>query len=395
VSPNFELDRVLAGWLTEGDDRLPADDLSAALGRVERTRQRHPLIARRGPHRAPGLTPLFSLVGVVAVLALTASLAGIRNGPPDLGSASYATLDLEWAAGASAPESVAFTALVPVGAPNDIYWRVATYDRFDLGAWSQTVDTATSVPVGEELLGGSAEDPADTLTMPIRATIRPVGFRDELLISPGTPVRVDVHATVQTLGADRWLAAVSLPAAPAGYTVDARILRLDEDGGVSPDRLRAAGSEYPSDVVDRYTSVPRGALGVASRQLLATVLTSTLSRDPHDLAVAVEEHLEDPQQFRYEAAPAPCGDASSVECFAQTRSGYCMHYASTMAILLRAALPENPIPTRIVQGFLPGERSGTLETVTSARAHAWVEVYFEGIGWVPFDPTPGGSATAP
>ena len=58
-----------------------------------------------------------------------------------------------------------------------------------------------------------------------------------------------------------------------------------------------------------------------------------------------------------------CAYQSAVECFAQSKRGYCLHYASTMAILLRAANPENPIPTRLVEGFLPGDRVGNVETV--------------------------------
>jgi hypothetical protein len=61
-----------------------------------------------------------------------------------------------------------------------------------------------------------------------------------------------------------------------------------------------------------------------------------------------------------------------------------------MAILLRAANPDNPIPTRIVQGFLPSDIIGGTETVLNSQAHAWVEVYFPGYGWQMFDPTGGG-----
>ena len=52
--------------------------------------------------------------------------------------------------------------------------------------------------------------------------------------------------------------------------------------------------------------------------------------------------------------------------------------------------PDTPIPTRLVQGFLPGKRTGNTETVENLDAHAWVEVYFPGYGWIPFDPTGGG-----
>jgi len=78
-----------------------------------------------------------------------------------------------------------------------------------------------------------------------------------------------------------------------------------------------------------------------------------------------------------------------VECFARFRQGYCQYYATTMAILLR----ERGIPTRLVAGFLPGTRdAGVFETVPFSAAHAWVEVYFPGYGWVEFDPTGGGIA---
>ena len=59
----------------------------------------------------------------------------------------------------------------------------------------------------------------------------------------------------------------------------------------------------------------------------------------------------------------------------------------TMAVVLR----DLGVPARIVVGFLPGERSAGLglEVIRNTEAHAWVEVYFPGCGWVAFDPTAG------
>ena len=70
-----------------------------------------------------------------------------------------------------------------------------------------------------------------------------------------------------------------------------------------------------------------------------------------------------------------------------TRAGYCQYYASTMAIFLR----ELGIPTRLVEGYLPGTRDPRtgIETLLEKDRHDWVEVYFPGYGWVPFDPTGG------
>ncbi len=89
----------------------------------------------------------------------------------------------------------------------------------------------------------------------------------------------------------------------------------------------------------------------------------------------------------------PCAALSKVECFATYKEGFCQYYASTMAVILR----DLGVPTRIAQGFLPGSRdlNAATETILFSNAHAWVEVYFPGYGWLPFDPTGSLSQIAP
>jgi hypothetical protein len=86
----------------------------------------------------------------------------------------------------------------------------------------------------------------------------------------------------------------------------------------------------------------------------------------------------------------PCANLSTVECFATYKRGFCQYYAATMAVILR----DMGVPTRIAEGFLPGARDATTgsERILFSNAHAWVEVYFSGVGWVPFNPT-GGDVT--
>jgi hypothetical protein len=170
----------------------------------------------------------------------------------------------------------------------------------------------------------------------------------------------------------------------------------DVPGGLTNNRLRAAGTAYPPGIVARYTAVPNGAIGPQATKLLADVLAKTKAAGrttPFDVAEAMVTELRS-DRFRYQTNVAGvCDDSSSiVECFATHRVGYCEHYASTMAILLRQA----GIPTRLVEGFLPGEPdpSGNEQIFTSA-AHAWVEVYFPGYGWEMFDPTGGGLSRTP
>jgi hypothetical protein len=70
-----------------------------------------------------------------------------------------------------------------------------------------------------------------------------------------------------------------------------------------------------------------------------------------------------------------------------------MQFATTMAILLREA----GVPARLALGYLPGDRDVTtgVEQVRASGAHAWVEVWFPGYGWYPFDPTGGGRSQTP
>jgi transglutaminase-like putative cysteine protease len=161
-------------------------------------------------------------------------------------------------------------------------------------------------------------------------------------------------------------------------------------------RLRTAGTDYPAELLSIYTALPDGAMGPAATQLLQDIQAEVLvpagydADNAYDLARTIETYLRS-DRFQYEENVSElirleCPSAiSTVECFAIIREGYCEYYASTMAVLLRAA----DVPARIAYGFLPSERNQGLEVVGGAAMHWWVEVYFPGIGWIEFDPTGG------
>ena len=75
---------------------------------------------------------------------------------------------------------------------------------------------------------------------------------------------------------------------------------------------------------------------------------------------------------------------------AEGKRGYCQHFAGAMALMLRFL----GIPARVAAGFTSGKREDGGWTVTDHNAHAWVEVWFPGYGWLAFDPTPGRGALA-
>ncbi len=284
---------------------------------------------------------------------------------------------------------IAFTADVPPAAKG-LKFVATTYDVFALGGWIQSETRSADLPAGANLLAGSPEVPAPDLVDTMKVTVHPVGYHDTALLSPGLAQSVNLPSTLSITGLQGWFAGDSV-AADTAYTVTAAVPRLGQADGITQNKLRAASTVYPNDITAQYTQVPFGAMGPYADKLLATVLAKAGTTNPYDLASAMEAFFRS-DYFTYstDVRAVNCQNPSAVECFAEYRTGYCLHYASTMAILLRAANPADPIPTRLVQGFLPSEISGGQEVVRNSQAHAWVEVYFPGYGWIPFDPTGGG-----
>ena len=90
-------------------------------------------------------------------------------------------------------------------------------------------------------------------------------------------------------------------------------------------------------------------------------------------------------------APTSTGTDIISDFLLKDKAGYCIHFATAMAILARI----EGIPSRIAVGFTGGTQDGDGYKVTTDNMHAWPELYFEGLGWMPFEPTKsiGSSAT--
>ena len=108
---------------------------------------------------------------------------------------------------------------------------------------------------------------------------------------------------------------------------------------------------------------------------------------PYAAVVALETYFHG-GDYVYDQEPLTRGVLPPlVEFVTETRRGYCQHFASAMALMLRYL----GVPARVGAGFTSGtydQESGRW-TVTDHDAHTWVEVWFRGFGWLPFDPTPG------
>ena len=108
--------------------------------------------------------------------------------------------------------------------------------------------------------------------------------------------------------------------------------------------------------------------------------------------MALQTYFRATTNFTYDTRVAPSRSDDAVWDFLQSTRGYCVQFATSMAIMARTL----DIPARVAVGFLPGEsdRNGSY-VVSGQQTHAWPELYFEGYGWVRFEPTPAVQTSAP
>lgn len=318
------------------------------------------------------------------------------GGARDIGAVSFgpsAPIGKEW----TSSDAVVLHISVPRSeGSGKFYWRMAAYAAYDRSEWTWGPTEAGAVTSDTNVLAGLADDPTQLAARrDVTFGIEPAaaGYRGSLVISPQTVLSVSVDSTLTRVEPGGFYAALERGGTD-GYTVTARIpLAEDVDGGLTKNRLRVAGTNYPVEVAIRYRPAPPpGTIGPEAAKLLADIKALAPALNPYDLAETIVRVLRDPNKFDYatDVTDNECGDRDIVECFAWSRRGFCQYYATTMAMLLR----HEGIPARVVQGFLPGERDPVtgIETIRALNSHAWVEVYFPGYGWVDFDPTGGGRA---
>ncbi len=277
------------------------------------------------------------------------------------------------------------------------YWRATAYDTFTLRGWNVSTTTKVDRAAGDPVLNG-------TLDVPPEAALRTTATFDvvpqsnlfRVAFSPIDPLSIDIASTLNLSGSDGYFHSIEVEAGEP-YQVTAAVPTIvDEPGGITANRLRAAGTDYPAGISARYLGVPKGTFGPAATQLLADLEAQAKATDkgnPYDFATAIVNELH---SARYRYATDVLGvcdrEISIVECFAANKVGFCEHYASTMVMLLR----QHGVPARFVEGFLPGPLNVAtgVESIKTSAAHAWVEVWFPGYGWHLFDPTGGNRAVA-
>jgi len=288
------------------------------------------------------------------------------------------------------------TTVLEVKAPRrSLYWRAAVLDEFTRDHWEE------EPPLRADALVPSAGKPL------LRQDVQVLALADTHLVGASVPLRYDAgEAPIVTH-------VPGIASLPSGLTRGFRYTAWSYAPRPTAAQLDASKPIYPVQLVERGTfldvwhrvNVP--AFGAPGRaKAVAGILESTpvLARyapllrrttevaggagSPYAAAAALEQWFRFGGGFTYTNHPASTPGAPLVDFVAQTRAGYCQHFAGAMALMLRYL----GVPARVAVGFSSGTYNGSkgIWRVSDHDAHAWVEVWFRGYGWLPFDPTPSG-----
>lgn len=277
-------------------------------------------------------------------------------------------------------------------ASTPLYLRTVTVDTFDGESWGPDDRNATRLPLTGPLDPGYAVPVNDQVQQ--TTAIDTGSVNSPYLPAPYAPESVRGlegrwtwnPATLSIRGSDTTSRRQS-------YIVTSSVPKL------SPELL-ARSSAPARGVPEEFTRIPRDVPEIVKTTAPTVAGSSTT---PYRKAIAFQQYLRSPE-FTYSLqSPVQGGydgnGLSVLADFLKQKSGYCIHYASAMAVMARL----EGIPSRIAVGYAPGRLTGATVTVAGqgalpeyevdARdAHAWPELYFQGLGWVPFEPTPSRGA---
>jgi len=276
--------------------------------------------------------------------------------------------------------SVRITGGLPPGSEVDdaipLYWRGLTYDRYTGSGWDSS---------GVTLRRYNPDEVVDLFDHPYHWIIEqemrfiddsPLLFAAGELISANERFGIAWRTVPAPTGTERH------PGDFFGASIDKLTYKAQSfipvaDVGV----LRSSTYAYPFWVRETYLPVETTARVIALSQELTGGIQS-----PYERARIIERYL---RQFEYTTnIPAPPINRDLVDYFLfDLQKGYCDYFATSMVVMSRVA----GLPARLVVGYTRGiyDKVNDRYVVSEANAHSWPEIYFEGIGWVPFEPTSG------
>ncbi|MEU0083905.1 DUF3488 and transglutaminase-like domain-containing protein [Streptomyces sp. NPDC006274] len=256
----------------------------------------------------------------------------------------------------------------------DMYLRILALDRFDGTSWRSSERKVTGVP--ERLPEPAGLRPSVQVTE-VRTNISAAGSYKQNWLPmpfPATTVAIEgrwrYEPAGRTLVGDR-----DQTTAGAQYSVNSMIVQPTQE-------QLAAAPEAPAALLREYTQVP----DVLPEDVKKTALTVTEgAANDYEKAKKLEDWFSLDGGFTYNTDVRSGTGVTAISRFLKQKEGFCVHFSFSMAAMARTL----GIPARVAVGFQPGatQSDGTV-SVGLRDAHAWPELYFEGVGWTRFEPTP-------
>ena len=380
---------VFAALLSSGDHQLlaSASFTAAVVGFAAAHRALRAQVDQHWLAPSPTSGPR-AVLRAGASLAVVGVLAGVVVGPRLPGTGEEALVEWRDQSGPGGDRTTVSpivdlrkrlvdqsdTELFTVRTNRRSYQRLTALDRFDGELWSSGGQFS---PAGGRLssTGPSvASGPAITQEIEIEALSAiwaPAAFEARALPDSSGDLRWDPASS--TLIVDR-----SQPTSDGlTYTVISQAPSADAAA------LGAAGTTDPDEISRRYEQLPAAFPPVAART--AREVTATAG-SRYAKAVALQDWFRTSFRYSLDVPPGHGGDA--LVAFLASKEGYCEQFAGAYAAMARSL----GIPARVAVGFTPGDPDPddpTLYRIRGRHAHAWPEVWFPEVGWVPFEPTPG------
>jgi transglutaminase-like putative cysteine protease len=251
------------------------------------------------------------------------------------------------------------------------YWRTWVYDIYSATGWSNSILTEKPVKTIARKNEIGVSPDGTKLTFSVETELK-----TDIILTTGEYVSADVPASFLT-GEGDTLAVTTLQLNPGDrYTVTSGLSRR------APSELAGAGTDYPASVTGHYLQLPEHM----PQQLVWLTMSLTMRDETnYDKVMSIQKYLSR-LKYRLDVDTPPEGKDGVDDFIFTQKAGYCVHFASALAVMCRIA----DIPSRLVVGYLASEQdpvSGDL-VLREKNSHAWVEVYFPGYGWIEFDPTP-------
>lgn len=263
------------------------------------------------------------------------------------------------------------TELFRVSSPEPLLWRGGTLDYFDGVRWSDTTEPGEGY--GEEIA-------PDVPTRLVPQGVQILNAQTDRLFGGYRIVTTSMEEDDVEQGSDgSWFTDRPLSEGSV-YRV------LSEVPQPTEAQLQGAGTSYSSEIEEKYLQLPDDTPAVVAET------ADRIERDyptgtPYEKARAIEQYLLYDGGFVYNLdADFRRADEAVEKFLGDEREGFCVQFATSMVLIAR----EMGVPARLVYGSRSGEEVEEGEyVVTGANMHTWVEIYFPGVAWYPFDPTPG------